>query len=80
MALAHPERVLALIVQQAVAHNEGLVANCATRRAFWADRPAHEAALIENLPSLATTKTRHIGDDPQLISTIRISGPMSTHF
>jgi pimeloyl-ACP methyl ester carboxylesterase len=66
MALAHPERVQALIVQDAVAHNEGLGANWATRRAFWADRPANEDALRTNLLSLATTKTRHIGDDPSL--------------
>jgi pimeloyl-ACP methyl ester carboxylesterase len=65
MALAHPERVQALIVQDAVAHNEGLGANWATRRAFWADRPAYEEALRKNLLSLATTKTRHIGDDPK---------------
>jgi pimeloyl-ACP methyl ester carboxylesterase len=64
MALAHPERVQALIVQDAVAHNEGLGANWATRRLFWADRPAHEGALRNNLLSLATTRTRHIGDDP----------------
>jgi pimeloyl-ACP methyl ester carboxylesterase len=66
MALAHPERVQALIVQDAVAHNEGLGANWATRRAFWADRPAHEEALRKNLLSLASTKTRHIGDDPKI--------------
>jgi pimeloyl-ACP methyl ester carboxylesterase len=66
MALAHPERVQALIVQDAVAHNEGLGANWATRRAFWADRPAHEEALRKNLLSLATTKTRHVGDDPNI--------------
>jgi pimeloyl-ACP methyl ester carboxylesterase len=66
IALAHPERVQALIVQDAVSHNEGLGANWATRRAFWADRPAHEAALRTNLLSLATTKTRHIGDDPNV--------------
>ena len=66
MALAHPERVQALIVQDAVAHNEGLGANWATRRAFWADRSAHEAALRTNLLSLATTKTRHVGDDPNI--------------
>jgi pimeloyl-ACP methyl ester carboxylesterase len=65
MALAHPERVQSLIVQDAVAHNEGLGANWATRRAFWADRPAHEEALRKNLLSLATTKTRHVGDDPR---------------
>src|SRR6202789_1087264 len=63
MALAHPERVQALIVQDAVAHNEGLGANWKTRRAFWADRPAYEDALRTNLLSLATTKTRHVGDD-----------------
>jgi pimeloyl-ACP methyl ester carboxylesterase len=66
MALAHPERVQGLIVQDAVAHNDGLGANWATRRAFWADRPAHEEALRTNLLSLATTKTRHIGDDPNV--------------
>jgi pimeloyl-ACP methyl ester carboxylesterase len=66
MALAHPERVQGLIVQDAVSHNEGLGANWATRRAFWADRAANEAALRTNLLSLATTKTRHIGDDPNV--------------
>ena len=66
MALAHPERVQALIVQDAVAHNEGLGANWATRRAFWADRVANEEALRKNLLSLATTKTRHVGDDPKV--------------
>ena len=66
MVLAHPERVHALIVQDGVAHNEGLGANWATRRAFWADRAAHEAALRMNLLSLATTKTRHVGDDPKI--------------
>jgi pimeloyl-ACP methyl ester carboxylesterase len=66
MALAHPERVQALIVQDAVAHNDGLGANWATRRAFWADRPANEDALRTNLLSLATTKTRHVGDDPHV--------------
>ena len=64
MALAHPERVQALMVQDAVAHNEGLGANWATRRAFWADRVKYEDALRTNLLSMATTKTRHVGDDP----------------
>ncbi len=64
MALASPERVEALIVQDAVAHNEGLGANWKTRRAFWEDRTAHESALRTNLLSLATTRTRHVGSDP----------------
>ena len=64
MALAHPDRVEALIVQDAVAHNEGLGANWKTRRAFWADRAKYEDALRTNLLSLATTRTRHVGNDP----------------
>ena len=66
MALAHPQRVEALIVQDAVSHNEGLGANWKTRRAFWADRAANESALRTNLLSLATTRTRHIGNDPNV--------------
>ena len=34
MALAHPNQIEALIVQDAVAHNEGLGATRKTRRAF----------------------------------------------
>ena len=66
MALAHPERIQALIVQDAVAHNEGLGTNWAARRAFWADRAKYEDALRTNLLSMATTKTRHVGDDPNV--------------
>jgi pimeloyl-ACP methyl ester carboxylesterase len=66
LLLAHPERAQALIIQNAAAHNDGLGAIWATRRAFWADRSAHEAALRENLVSLAATKTRHIGSDPKV--------------
>jgi pimeloyl-ACP methyl ester carboxylesterase len=66
MALAHPDRIEALIVQDAVAHNQGLGANWKTRRAFWADRAANESALRTNLLSLQTTRTRHVGSDPNV--------------
>ena len=66
MALAHPERVHALIVQDAVAHNEGLGQNWKARRAFWADRAQNEEALRANLLSLAATRTRHVGSDPHV--------------
>jgi len=66
MALAHPERVQALIVQDAVSHNEGLGVNWVTRRAFWADRAKNDEALRKNLLSMAATKTRHVGDDPHV--------------
>ncbi|MFE1598969.1 alpha/beta fold hydrolase [Methylobacterium sp. ID0610] len=64
LALAHPERVEAIVVQNAVAHEDGLGPLWATRRAFWADRAAHEAALRENFLSLAATRLRHVGTDP----------------
>jgi pimeloyl-ACP methyl ester carboxylesterase len=64
MILAHPERVQALIIQNAVAHNEGLGAAWAPRRAFWADRAAHESEFRAAFLSLATTRGRHLGSDP----------------
>ena len=66
MALSHPERINALIVQNAVAHNEGLGAIWKARRAFWADRAANEKTLRTNLLSLTTTRTRHVGEDPNV--------------
>ena len=79
MALEHPERVEAIIVQNAVAHNEGLGAIWNPRRAFWADRATNESAFRTSFLSLATTRT------PAISETIRISivmtlicGPMST--
>jgi len=66
MVLKHPERVEALIVQDAVAHNEGLGEIWKARRAFWADRKPNESALRTNLLSLAATRTRHLGSDPHV--------------
>src|SRR5437762_2995696 len=80
MALAHPERIEALIVQDAVAHNEGLGANWKTRRAFWADRAANESALRTNScrwrrRARATSETI-----PTWIAMTPISGPMNFIF
>lgn len=66
MAMAHPDRLTAMIVQNAVAHETGLGAPWAARRAFWADRARHEPALRENLLSLEATRRRHIGTDPDV--------------
>jgi pimeloyl-ACP methyl ester carboxylesterase len=66
MALKHPERVEALIVQDAVAHNEGLGVAWEARRAFWADRGANEATLRDSLLSFEATRTRHVGTDPDV--------------
>jgi pimeloyl-ACP methyl ester carboxylesterase len=64
LALAHPERIRALVIQNAVAHEQGLSDLWKPRRAFWADRRAHEAAVRENFLSLAATKQRHVGRSP----------------
>ena len=45
LAIAHPERVQALIIQNAVAHDDGLGPLWQKRREFWADRAANEAGL-----------------------------------
>lgn len=66
LAMAHPERIDALVVQNAVSHEEGLGPLWEPRRAFWADRVAHEAALRENLLSLAATRLRHVGRSPDV--------------
>ena len=65
VALAHPDRIDALIVQNAVAHNTGLGPQLwEARRAFWADRVANEDKLRANLLSLQATRMRHVGSDP----------------
>lgn len=64
LALAHPEKIQALIIQNAVAHEDGLGPLWEKRRAFWADRAANEAALRENLMSRAAARLRHVGTSP----------------
>ena len=64
LALRRPDRVRALIVQNAVCHEDGLGPLWETRRAFWADRATHEAALRENFFSSAATRLRHVGTSP----------------
>jgi pimeloyl-ACP methyl ester carboxylesterase len=46
MALAHPERVRGIIVQNAVSHEQGLSPLWNARRKYWAD-PAHELEALK---------------------------------
>ncbi|AQH02526.1 alpha/beta hydrolase [Burkholderia sp. KK1] len=64
LALAYPERVEAIIVQNAVTHESGLGPLWDTRRAFWANRHKYQAAVEQNLMSLAAAKARHVGTSP----------------
>jgi pimeloyl-ACP methyl ester carboxylesterase len=66
MALAHPERVEALIIQNAASHDEGLGPNWKTLRAFWANRAAYETGVRAFLLSLETSRGGHVGSDPKI--------------
>ena len=66
LALAHPERVRALIIQNAVAHEEGLGPLWETRRRYWADRASEEEALKANFTSYEATRQRHLGASPNI--------------
>lgn len=65
LAIAHPERLQGLIVQNAVAHDEGLGPLWEKRKAFWRDRKQYETELRQVFLSLETTRQRHIGTNPR---------------
>ena len=62
IAEKHPEKVQAIIVQNAVCHKEGLSSLWDTRKAFWADKEKYYDAVKANFISLDATKQRHIGN------------------
>jgi pimeloyl-ACP methyl ester carboxylesterase len=64
LAIRRPERLTALIVHNAVCHEDGLGPLWETRRAFWSDRSRYEQALRENFFSLTATRLRHVGKSP----------------
>jgi len=64
MALNYPDRVQAMIIQNAVSHEVGLSPLWEARRAFWRDRKSNEAALRANFLSFESTRQRHVGTDP----------------
>jgi pimeloyl-ACP methyl ester carboxylesterase len=66
VALDHPERIEAMIIQNTVSHDEGLGANWKPMKSFWQDRGTYEAGLREILTSLDTCRTGHVGKDPRV--------------
>jgi pimeloyl-ACP methyl ester carboxylesterase len=60
LALAHPERVDALVIQNAVAHEQGLSPAWDLRRAFWGHRAAHEGKVRQSMLSRETARARHV--------------------
>ncbi|PWV47728.1 alpha/beta fold hydrolase [Chitinophaga sp. S165] len=64
IAERNPEKIQAIIVQNAVSHNEGLSPLWDARKAFWADREKYNEAVKKNFISFEATKQRHIGTTP----------------
>lgn len=58
-----PERIKAIIVQNAAAHEQGL--GPAWDKAFWKDRAAYEDKVIPGFVSLEGAKVRHLGSTPR---------------
>lgn len=76
LALPHPERVTALIVQNAVAHLEGLSKAWEIRKSFWLDRAAHEEQIRQAMLSPEGARQRHLAGTsrPELIDPDTWSG------
>jgi pimeloyl-ACP methyl ester carboxylesterase len=64
LAVAHPERVTGLIIQNAVAHEDGLGRLQAVRTGFWADRAANEDKYRAGLASQDVARLRHVNGSP----------------
>jgi len=64
MASAHPQNGNALIIQNAVLHEEGLTRVWELRRAFWANREANEPRIRDGIYSVQSGVARHVGDRP----------------
>ena len=66
LAVAHPDRIKAFVIQNAVASEDGLGPAWDERKAYWRDRAANEKKVISNFLSFATTKLRHVGHSPNV--------------
>lgn len=64
LAMAHPEKLESLIIQNAVSHEEGLSPLWEKRKAYWKDSTANKQALISNFTSAEATRQRHVGTSP----------------
>jgi pimeloyl-ACP methyl ester carboxylesterase len=64
LGVAHPERVKGIIVQNAVASEDGLGPAWEIRKAYWKDRVAYEDKVIPGFTTLEGARERHIGSSP----------------
>ncbi|MFL6706678.1 MAG: alpha/beta fold hydrolase [Massilia sp.] len=66
LAASRPQAVSAMIFQNGNVYEEGLGAVWEKRKPFWQDRAANEAAVVKGHQSVETTKSRHLGSDPNV--------------
>jgi pimeloyl-ACP methyl ester carboxylesterase len=66
LAISRPHAVQGMIFQNGNIYEDGLGPIWESRRAFWADRAAHEGEVREGHLSLAVTRARHIGSDTDI--------------
>ena len=64
LALAHPDRVKGIIVQNAVASEDGLGPAWDIRKAYWKDRASCEDKVMPGFTSLEGARIRHVGSSP----------------
>jgi pimeloyl-ACP methyl ester carboxylesterase len=64
MALSRTERVRAIIIQNAVSHEQGLSPLWEARRKYWADPARERENLKANFTSFEATRQCHIGSSP----------------
>jgi pimeloyl-ACP methyl ester carboxylesterase len=60
LATRHPERVQALLIQNAVAYAEGLSESLAPEMAFWKDRNAKTEKVMRDFLKVETTKYQYV--------------------
>jgi pimeloyl-ACP methyl ester carboxylesterase len=70
LAAKHPERVASMVVQNAVAHEEGLSASMDVARPYWAKRTPETEAPMRALLTLDTTRFQYLDGarDPSRVS------------
>ncbi|WP_296002261.1 alpha/beta hydrolase [Rugamonas sp.] len=66
LAMARPAAVKAMVFQNGNVYEDGLGPMWAKRKPFWADRAAHEKEVVAAHQSLAVTRGRHVGTDPDV--------------
>lgn len=78
LALAHPDRVLGLIIQNGNAHEEGLGEAWDTAKAYWADPSPEKRAALPDWLNFEGTRDQYVSGAPERIAPL--FAPESWHF